>query len=308
MYLRKVVLAFCVVGAMCSLAHGQVKFQRKYKEGSSRTVEVSTNLEQTLVIAGMNTETASETKMTVTANIGKRDSAGQLRIDEIIDAMQISTKVMGSEYAFDSSNPDKVGSSPLEILRPVHKALAGRKTTTVYNKNNEVAMIEFDQNLLNNVPEQVRGLVKGQLDPEQMKRTANDELQKLPADPVKAGDSWERSTKMNLGAGQIMTSNTKYTYEGEKEKNGKKLDKITFKTTSVDFGLEDSPLPLTVKSSDLKPAESEGELWFDREAGEVVEQTSMVRIKGDITFVINNNDVPSQLDLKIQSSTLPKAQ
>jgi hypothetical protein len=256
----------------------------------------------------MNTETASETRMTVTANVGKRDSAGQLRIDETIDAMQITTKVMGSEYTFDSSNPDKVGSSPLEMLRPVHKALSGRKTATIYNKNNEVANIEFDQNLLNNVPEQVRNLVKSQLDPEQMKRAANDELQRLPSDPVKAGDTWERTSKTNLGAGQIMTSTTKYTYEGEKERNGKKLDKITFKTLTVDFGLEDSPLPLTVKSSDLKPAESDGEIWFDREAGQIIEQTAMVRIKGDITFVINNNDVPSQLDLKMQSSSMPKAQ
>lgn len=308
MSLRKVVLAFCVVGTMCTLAHGQVKLERKYKEGSNRTVEVSTNLEQTLVIAGMNTETASETRMTVTSNVGKRDAAGQLRIDETINAMQITTKVMGSEYSFDSSNPDKVGSSPLEMLRPIHKALAGRKTTTVYNKNNEVVAVDFDQNLLNNAPEQVRNLVKGQLDAEQMKKTANEELQRLPSEPVKVGDTWERTSKANLGAGQIMTSTMKYTYEGEKEKNGKKLDKITFKTLSVDFGLEDSPLPLSVKSSDLKPAESDGELWFDREAGIVVEQTAMVRIKGDITFVINNNDVPSQLDLKIQSSSMPKAQ
>lgn len=308
MFLRKATLALCVAATMTSLASAQVKFERKYKEGSTRTFEVSTNLEQTLVIAGRNTETSNETRMTTTSTIGKRDSAGKLKVDEKVDALQVTTKVMGTEYNFDSANPDQAGSSPFEMMRPIHKALTGRTTTTVFDKDNAIVAVEFDQNALNDVPEMVRALVKGQLDPEQLKRSGNDELQRLPSTPVKVGESWERTTKMPLGAGQFMTTTTKYTYDGPQEKNGKKLEKITFKTTAVDFGLEDSPLPLTVKSSNLKPAESKGELWFDREAGMVVEQTSMIRITGEINFVANNQDLPSQLDLKIETSSMPKAQ
>lgn len=308
MFLRKVALAFCVVGAISAVAHGQVSLQRKFKEGSTRTVDVTTNLDQTLVFGGMNSEVSSETRLVVTSNYGTRDSAGQLRIDETINSMQVNTKIMGSEYAFDSANPDSAGSSLLEILRPIHKAISGRKTTTVYDKNNAIVSIDFDQSVLNNVPEGARALVAGQFDPEQMKRAASEESQRLPSGPVKKGDTWERTSKLNLSAGQIMTSSTNYTYEGEVEKDGKKLDKITFKTTAVEFGLENSTLPFTVKSSDLKPVESKGEIWFDREAGEVLEQTAMVRIKGNIMFAMNDKEIPAELDLKMESSLKPKAQ
>ena len=109
-----------------------------------------------------------------------------------------------------------------------------------------------------------------------------------------------------FGAGQIMTFQTKYTYEGTVEKDGKTLDRITSKTLSVDYSLQDSPLPLQLKGSDLKAAESEGVTLFDRELGRAVESNSSIRITGEITFAVNNMDLPSKLDLKMQSGVVVK--
>ena len=74
----------------------------------------------------------------------------------------------------------------------------------------------------------------------------------------------------------------------------------------MDYSLQDSPLPLTVKSSELKAAESEGVVLFDRDLGQVVESTGSIRITGDITFTVNNMDLPSKLDLKMQSNVARK--
>jgi hypothetical protein len=307
MLLRRALLAAGLVVVVCPLVSAQVKLERKVREGTSQTVEVNTRTEQKLTIAGMETETSSDSKTVVKATVGKRDESGNLRVQEKIDSLFINTKVMGSEYVFDSANPDKVSGSVLEMMRPVHKAMLQRTTTTVYGKDNKIAQIENDQDILNNLNDDVRKLVQGQFDPERQKTSANEELEKFPAEPVKKGDTWERTSKLNLGAGQVMTVSTRFTYDGEVEKEGRTLDKISSKVLTVEFALEPgSPLPFTVKESALKPAETKGEILFDRKLGQVVSASSSIQIVGDMTFVINNMELPSKLDLKMATETNTK--
>jgi hypothetical protein len=304
MLIRKSLLALSLLVGLSPLASAQVKLERKAQEGTSQSVEVTTRTDQKLTIAGMETESGSDSKIVVKSTVGKRDEAGNLRVEEKIASMLVTMKVMGSDYVFDSANPDKESGGVFEMMRPLHKAMLRQTTTTVYGKDGKVAQIEYDQNILNELSDDLRQLVKGQFDAEKAKKTANDELDKFPADPVKKGDVWERTSTMNLGAGQVMTISTRYTYEGEIEKDGRTLDKITSKVLTVDFALEaGSPLPFTLKESALKPAETKGELLFDRKTGKVVVSTSSMQIVGDMTFVINGKDLPSKLDLKIESGT-----
>lgn len=305
--LHKTLVSACLVLGLSTAAFGQVKLERKYHEGSSHSAESTSHIEQKLTIAGMETDTSADTRTTVKATVGKRDVAGMLKIQEKIDSLQINTVVMGQNYSFDSASPDTKGSSPLEILRDVHKALAKRTTTTVLDKQNRVYAIENDQDVLSGLPPEIQELAKDQLDPENLKKAANQELDSLPTEPVSKGDSWQRTESANFGAGQIMTFQNKYTYEGTVEKGGKTLDKITSKTLSVDFSVGPPlSLKLQLKGSDLKATESEGVILFDREVGQVVETSSSIRIEGDITFAINNMDLPSKLDLKMQSGVVVK--
>lgn len=304
--LRTATLALGLVIASGLSAFGQVKLDRKIPEGATLTVESTSRIEQKLTIAGMDTETASDTKSVVKAVSGKRDAAGMLRVEEKPESMQISTTVMGQNYFFDSANPDTAGSSALEVLRPLHKALSRSTTVKNYDKDNRLQTIEQDQNALNTVSEEVQKLVKSQLDPEYQKKTANQDLEKFPTDPVKKGDSWQRTETVNFGAGQVMTFQSRYTYEGTVEKDGKTLDKVTQKVESVDYTLQDSPLPFTVKGSQLKAAESDTTMLLDRKLGAIVDSKSALRITGEITFVIGGNDVPAKLDLKIESTAVLK--
>src|SRR5437868_1836686 len=149
MRLRKIVLTFSLLVALSVPAMAQVKFERKFQEGSTRSTEQVTRVEQKLTIAGMETETESDSRVSVKVTVGKRDDSGNIRVQEKIENMMISTKVQGNEYLFDSSNPDKASGSALEALRPLHKALSGRTTTTIYDKENKISQVEFDQDVLN---------------------------------------------------------------------------------------------------------------------------------------------------------------
>ena len=285
-------------------ANGQVKLERKIVEGSTFTVTTSTNIEQKLTIAGMDTDTNAETRSVSKATVGKRDEQGMLRVQEKIDSLQVNMTAAGQQYSFDSANPDNKGGSVLEFVRDIHKALAKSVSTVVYDKNNRVHAVERDENLLGSLPEQARDLVKGQIDPEQLKSAANPDIERLPTDAVQKGDTWVRTETANFGAGQVMTFQTEYTYQGTVEKNGRTLDKITSKVTSVMFALNDSPLPLKLKGSELKADESEGTLLFDRELGRTAESTSSTRITGDITFTLNDMELPSKLDLKMKTTAI----
>ena len=67
--------------------------------------------------------------------------------------------------------------------------------------------------------------------------------------------------------------------------------------------MDDSPLPIRAKASDLKVKESKGTILFDRELGRVVESKETLQITGTITFTLNNNELPpSDLDLKMEST------
>jgi hypothetical protein len=303
---RTLCLSAVLIVAISQVATAQVKLERKLQEGSTYTTEISNRFEQKLTIAGMDTETSSEAKSVSQSTVGKRDGIGMLRVEDKVQSLQVNMTVMGANYFFDSANPDNAGTSAFEMLRELHKALSRRTATTVYDKDNRVDSITSDQDVLNNVPEAVRNLAKSQLDPEHLKKAANQELAKLPNEAVSKGDSWQRTETANFGAGQVMTFEMRYTYEGTVEKDGRSLDKISVKVLKVDFGLQDSPLPLTVKGSQLKAAESEGTILFDRQRGQAVESTSNLRITGDIAFAAGNMDLPSKLDLKIETSTVIK--
>lgn len=303
---RRTLVWTCVVLASSTTAFGQVKLEHKHREGIY-IVETTNRIEQKLTIAGMETDTSSDTRSTVRSTVGKRDVGGLVKVQGKIESLQIALRVMGLEYNFDSAAPDNKGGSPLEILRDLHKLLVERTTTTTFDKDNNIFSIESDQDLLSKLPAQVAALAKSQLDPEYLKQAAKQELDRLPTEPVNKGDSWQRTEIANFGAGQVMTFQTQYTYEGTVDKDGKTLDKITSKTLSVDFSLQpDAALPLKLKGSELKAAESDGVLLFDRARGQVVENTESVRITGTIAFEANGMDLPSVLDLKMQSSAIVK--
>jgi hypothetical protein len=121
----------------------------------------------------MEIDTESDARTTVKVTTGKRDDGGNLKVQTKVEDLQLTVKVQGTEYMFDSSNPDNTGGSALEILRPLHKAVLQRVTTSTHNKDNKVVQIEFDQDPLNGLSDESRKLFKGQFDVETLKATAN---------------------------------------------------------------------------------------------------------------------------------------
>lgn len=295
-------LVVLIIGATATSSFAETKLEHKVNEGDKYTTQTISTVDQTLTIVGMETKMKAENIATVEAVVGKRDGEGKISVKEKLKSMQINIKGTAGDYGFDSVNPDEAGASPLEVMRPIHKVLATRTVTTTFDKDNRVAEIKADADALAQLPEEVRALAKGQFDPDNLKEAANKLRDVLPKKAVKQGDSWERTNEADFGGGQMMEFKTKYTYEGTVESGGRTLHKITSETLTAELSINaDSPLPISLKESKLTVKESKGLILFDNKKGRTVENTESVHIVGKLTFAANGQDLPAELDLKVNS-------
>lgn len=283
-------------------AYAQVKLEQKLVEGTKTVNHTNMKVTQTLSLAGMNLETASDRFVISSSKVGKRDSEGKIRADQSVEKLSLNIKLPGGlSLTFDSDDPNKKAENPaLQPLVDAMAALSKAKIVFVYDQSGKVTAVEG----LDKAAEKVSEEARGDLDPEIAKKNANQEIDRLPADPVKVGDTWTRNSDLNLGSGQIMSMTTEYKYVGEVKEGDKTYDKIEAKTTSTTFSItEGSKLPLKVTKSDLKPTESSSTLLFDRAVGQFQSNKGKLRIQGNLEFSINGQNLPAKLDLTFENDT-----
>ena len=289
---------FSVVALLLSstIASAQVKLEPKYPEGAKSVVHRDTTSKQTLTLAGMDIDTKSSTFIVATASIGKRAADGTLKIEEKVETLQSEISTPGGLIQFDSANPDKKADNALlEPILDIFRSVYRNPVTVELDAKNKITAVKLPEGEY----EKLSDAAKGQLNPESLKKTVENALQFLPE---KKGDTWERSSEQNLGAGQTMSFRTKYEYQGTVEKDGKTLDKITGKAFEVSFAINGNAM-LQVTKSDLKIIESESTVLFDRERGSAVSTSSKVQIAGPLTLVVNAMEFAGKVDLTIEEKS-----
>jgi hypothetical protein len=297
MLLRIAPLIALIVSA--ATASAQVTLKTRYTEGANFDVQTEMKTTQTLTLNGMDIDTKSTVFIVSSRSVGKRAADGTLKLDEKVKSMQTEIDLPGGlKVNFDSGSPDK--EAPIPQLEPIldgWRAVCRIPITIELDAKDKVANVKLPEGEFEKLPEAMRD----QLSPETLKKANEQATDFLPTDPVKKGDTWERSNEANLGAGQVMSVRTKFEYGGTIEKNGMKLDKITGKAFEVSYSVGPNQL-FQVTKSDLKVAESEGEYLFNNEGGYLVSKASKIRIVGSLTLVINNMELPGKLDLTIEEN------
>jgi hypothetical protein len=286
-----------------------VKLERKWPEGETRKTQSMLRLDQVMTIQGMEIETHVEQSSTTSLAAGKRRDDGGLPVTSKIEAFKASVSLPGGlSVDYDSANPDAAPDDPM--LKPIldaFKASADVEYTFVVGKNGEIAAVEGLEKVREKFeasnPETAE-MVKERFQPESMKKALGDEMNILPDTLVRPGDSWTRSQTQQMGMGQSLTFETKYTYEGTVEKDGKTLDKITVKSTGVKYAQDPSAGgPARVVGSDLKVESSDGQILFDRAAGREVESRQSTRMVGPLTLEVMGQQIDVDLDLTVESSS-----
>lgn len=283
-------------------AMAQVKLEHKFVEGRKTVMHTTLKIKQTLTLGGMNLDTESDRFLILSAREDKRDADGKIRITQGIDKLTTTISLPGGlSLTFDSDTPDQKAENPaLEPLLQLFRASTKAKTVFVRDRSGKVVSVEGLDKAAEDLPE----ALKGEFDAERAKKAANQEMEVLPTDPVKVGDTWTRNSELQLGSGQVMAVTTEYKYLGEVKENGKTLHKIESKPTSVEFSIAaDSKLPLKVTKSELKPTDSVATTLFDQDAGQMHSTKGKLHVVGVLDLEINGTPLPGKLDLTIESET-----
>ena len=285
----------------------QVKFEVKLPDDQKTTSAVTVSTKQSLSIAGQSIDSATEQNITISTINGKRNADGVLKQQQKITALQAKLTLPGGvNLEYDSTKPDAPAAGTMfDAFLDLIKANAKAAWTVTRSKDNRVVSIEGREKILEGLDDAKKALLKKQIDPAYLRDAANKELEKLPAKPVNAGDSWQVTETLRLDQGQTMTFKTKYTYAGTVEREGKQFEQIDSVTEEVKYTIDaDAPLPLKVKSAELTPTTLEGFILFDREKGAIAESRSSVQIKGTINFEANGQALPANLDLTITNANV----
>jgi hypothetical protein len=147
-------------------------------------------------------------------------------------------------------------------------------------------------------------VLKNQMNNEHLKRVHEQELSRLPKKAVKPGDAWEQVDDVDLGSGQMLKMERRYEYLGTEQRGGRQLDKIGITDKRVvSLDLPANPLvPIKVSNVNLDVAESKGTLYFDRERGLDASLNHLMHLKGKLTLTIGEQELPTDLDLKIEGT------
>lgn len=289
--------AAMILGAAATAPAG-VLFEQKYQEGSTAVFDVEVETEQVLSIAGMDVENSGTTFTEITQTIGERQPDGTLDVMQKVTHLQAEGAFPGGlTISFDSSNPNKQADVPeLEMIMDVYRAAIEMTATRKLDKNNNVQSVTIsgvDVDDLN-------AAFRDQFDPSALKQEAVQEQNRLPKEPVEVGDTWKRTEIFQASGGSSLTFQRQYEYKGPVERDGKTLDRIVAKATSVSLQQDpSSATPLQITGSDLKVDSAETELLFDRKLGMVISAEQSFHITGDLTLTVNGMELEGGLDLEV---------
>ncbi|MFO0917752.1 MAG: hypothetical protein U0872_05480 [Planctomycetaceae bacterium] len=292
-FLAGTILTVCVHSASAG-----EKFPRTYAEQTKQKKQIETKTEQTLTLAGMDIDTKSTLFSIATITSGKRDTDGNLTLEESIDVLQTDLSLPGGlTVQFDSANPDKAADNAvLEPLLDMLRATFKNPVTMTVDRDNHVQDLKFANNPEETLPKEVRGF----LDPVSRKKSAEQAWGFLPDRAVAIGDQWERTEEHNLGGGQSLTYKSRYTYAGPEKLDGQTYQKFDVERLEASYSLDPNANPMVqVPKSDLKVAKSSGVILYQPETGAVAKREAEVKIAGTLTLVINGQELPGELDLSI---------
>ena len=214
----------------------------------------------------------------------------------------------GLDVVYDSKEGEaRVNKPDLDFFKDLYKVDSQVAYIVVLDGRNKVKAIEGVDAMrarVDKLDPRAADLLRSRLAAETLREDFEQThaLGALPDGPVKPGASWERTEAVDRGAGLELVLRKKYDYAGTEKRGNRTLDKITSKVLEVKYRQDaDSAAPLKLTKGELKLNSSEGTIFFDREAGRVVESRERVDLTGNLTFSAQGQDQRIGFDLTMRT-------
>lgn len=268
-----------------------------------------TETKQVMNVQGQEVAQTQNQTFTIKWTPQKADDKKNLVVDQEIVGVKMNIDIGGNKIAYDSTDAKQ----PQNPMSDFFKQLQTLKLTLVIDpKTLDVVDVkgrdEFVAKLGATNP-QMKSLLDNILNDKAIKRMAEPTWGAIPSKEVKKGESWTKTSVLELGA--IGTYTTKMTYTFDGQEKGK--DKISVKADlsyKVNEPGKDAPLPFKILANEtsLKSEEGSGTVIYDPAKGRIESSNLKLKLKGKLNIDVAG--MQTLVDLtqeQVSSSTIGDA-
>lgn len=276
--MRRLAVFFPALFALLFLAapgQAQTKLRYQYKAGDKKAYVLEQKTTSKTNVKGMDIASKVSMSIDMSYEVKKVDDGGNAHMELRFGRTRMELDSIGGIIEVDSEDkkeaPDKVG----KVLQSLVKTMSTASLTFTMDQLGKVSDVKIPDEVLKSFRELEGAGGAGGFDENTFTTMAEASLV-LPEKEIGKGKSWNHVHKHNLPIGKL-TSDSLYTYEGQEEKNGKKVEVIAMAPKIQIEPADKEELKIT-----LKEANARGKGYFDNKAGVLIQQDMEVTMEMDI--------------------------
>jgi hypothetical protein len=215
----------------------------------------------------------------------KKDAEGNYVVSQKIVGIKMNIDIGGNKISYDST-----AKNPKNPMTDFFDQLQKQELEFHITPKLEVKEVKGREEFIKSLGEtnpQMMSLLKQILSQDALTKMAEPTWWALPDHAVTKGQTWTKSSDLNLGPiGKYHTVFT-FTYDGP-EKN---LEKVGIKadlTYTAPSEKEGAGLPFTIKEAKLSSKSATGEAFFDRAKGRFESSKMDMKLEGTLTITVGN--------------------
>jgi hypothetical protein len=282
---------------------GPVDLKWKFEKDKTFYQDMTTDTKQTMKVMGMEITQNQKQTFLFSWTPEKQDEKDKSwTIRQRIEGVKMDIELGGNKLNFDSTK-DPGTPNPLGDF---FKAIVGSEFRLTVSPDMKVTSVsgrdEFLKKLVT-ANQQMEPLLKQILNEEALKQMADPSFSVVPGKPVKKGDKWERTSKLNMGPIGTYENTYNYTYEG-KDSSKKNLDRIKVEsklTYQPPGDANTGNLPFKIKSANLTSKDASGYVLFDSAKGRVDSSELKLNLVGTLDIEIGTQT--TKVDLTQEQTT-----
>ncbi len=292
-------LAAVALAFFAGPAHAQTTLRYKFKDGEKLHYVMDQDIKMTMNVAGMDIEMKMKQGMDMNWDVQKVDDQGNARVRVKFGRVKMSMESPMGNVEVDSNAKGEDPEGPLgKIFGQLVKAMAAMEMTFTMAPDGEMKDVEISEEALKKI-KAIPGADKfggDALSPDGLKKMIGGGMV-LPKGKITQGKTWTQKLAMKMPLGKV-SGTTKFTYEGQVEKDGKKLEKIAVKP---EYKVESDPdAKVQIK---VKGQKDKGYAYFDAQAGRLVETTNLgtMELELEIGGMALTQNIQQNLTLRLRS-------
>lgn len=305
MFIRRAMASVAVLAlvTVCAFAQDKVKLEWKFEKDKPFYQEMTTVTSQTMTVMGQTVTQKQNQTFYFSYTPKSVDKDGNWTITQKIEGVKITIDINSQPISYDSTNPASANNALAEFF----KQLVGTEFTLTIDKSMKVTKVEGKDTFIKNLVQtnsQMETLLKKILSDDTLKQMADPTFGMIPGKEVTKGETWKKTSSLNLGPIGSYKNEYTFTFEGKDKDLAKIKVDTKLEYISPTGEAEGSTLPFKIKSAKLTSKNSGGTIQFNVAKGRL--ESSELKLTLDGTLNIDIANTATDVTLKQEQTTTIK--